>query len=82
MFGSYAPELERVVFGMTENISTFNPFKTNYHEVAQMVRDFRRAGTWRGRWITLFGPPGAHALGIRTVAAQGPADYGLIDAGR
>ncbi|MGW1159813.1 sterol desaturase family protein [Streptomyces sp. NPDC002513] len=61
MFGSYAPELELPTYGMTKNIETHNPFRTNYHEVWAMLKDVRRARTWKARLITLFGPPGATA---------------------
>ncbi|MFF8789717.1 sterol desaturase family protein [Streptomyces sp. NPDC015125] len=58
MFGSYAEEAETVRYGLTTNINTHNPLKANYHEFAGMVRDIRRARTWRGRAGYLFGPPG------------------------
>ncbi|MEU6332739.1 hypothetical protein ABZ851_36660 [Streptomyces sp. NPDC047049] len=35
-----------------------HPLKANSHEFAGMVRDIRRARTWRGRAGYLFGPPG------------------------
>jgi sterol desaturase/sphingolipid hydroxylase (fatty acid hydroxylase superfamily) len=75
MFGSFAPELDVPVYGMTKNIDTFNPLKTNFHEVWLMIKDVRRARTWKGRWITLFGPPGAAVPGVlpAPLAAEPPA---------
>jgi sterol desaturase/sphingolipid hydroxylase (fatty acid hydroxylase superfamily) len=64
MFGSYAPELELPTYGLTKNVETFNPLKTNYHEVWVMLKDVRRARTWRERLVTLFGPPGATTASI------------------
>lgn len=59
VFGSYAPELDIPTYGLTKNIGTYNPVKANFHEFLVMLGDVRKARTWRGRWITLFGPPGA-----------------------
>ena len=58
LFGSYAEEVEPVRFGLTKNIETFNPVKVNYYEFMSMMRDVRRAGTWRGRVGYLMRPPG------------------------
>ena len=73
MFGSWAPELEVPTYGMTKNIHTYNPLKTNFHEFILMCKDVTKARTWRGRWITLFGPPGAPVAGVSPAAAVVPA---------
>ncbi|AOR37350.1 C-5 sterol desaturase [Streptomyces fodineus] len=65
MFGSYAPELDVPTYGLTKNIGTYNPLKTNFHELWVMLKDVRNAPTWHGRWITLFGPPGASVGAVK-----------------
>jgi sterol desaturase/sphingolipid hydroxylase (fatty acid hydroxylase superfamily) len=74
MFGSYAHELALPTYGLTTNIKTYNPIKTNFHEFLVMLNDVRRARTWRGRWGTLFGPPGAYEWALRP--AQSPVATG------
>lgn len=39
MFGSFEPENARVVYGLTKNITTFNPFRIAFHEYAAIFRD-------------------------------------------
>ncbi|GAB20444.1 hypothetical protein GOEFS_115_00840 [Gordonia effusa NBRC 100432] len=58
LFGTYAHEIEPVRYGLTRNIDTHNPIKANYHEFVAMVRDVRKARSWRGRVAYILGPPG------------------------
>ncbi|MGU3499683.1 sterol desaturase family protein [Mycobacterium sp. C31M] len=58
MWGSYAEEVERVRYGLTHNIDTYNPIKVNFHEFIAMMRDVWHAQTWRGRAGYLLRPPG------------------------
>lgn len=41
LFGSFAPERERPVYGLTKNIGTHNPLRVAYHEYAAIFRDLR-----------------------------------------
>ena len=47
MFGSFEPEGERVVYGLTKNVRSFNPVWIQLHEYVAMARDAWRAATWR-----------------------------------
>jgi sterol desaturase/sphingolipid hydroxylase (fatty acid hydroxylase superfamily) len=58
LFGSFEPEGERVRFGLTANIETFNPLKVVSHEYRAIWRDVRSATSWRNRAGYLFGRPG------------------------
>ncbi|WP_433362704.1 sterol desaturase family protein [Actinoplanes sp. CA-142083] len=58
LFRSFEPEGERVKFGLTTNIETFNPLKVATHEYAAIWRDVRGAAQWRHRAGYLFGRPG------------------------
>ena len=58
LFRSFEPEGERVKFGLTTNIATFNPLKVATHEYAAIWRDVRTATRWRHRAGYLFGRPG------------------------
>ncbi|MFC7484112.1 sterol desaturase family protein [Luedemannella flava] len=48
MFGTFAPEVARPVYGLTKNISTYNPVRVAVHEYASIARDVRDAKGWRG----------------------------------
>ncbi|MFI5853154.1 sterol desaturase family protein [Streptomyces parvulus] len=58
LFGTFEPEGERAVYGLTKNIDTYNPLRVAFHEYAATWRDVRSATRWRDRAGHLFGPPG------------------------
>ncbi len=58
LFGSFEPEGERVRYGLTKNISTFNPAQVAFHEWKAMANDVANATSWRDRAGYVFGPPG------------------------
>ncbi|MFF3515222.1 sterol desaturase family protein [Streptomyces sp. NPDC002573] len=58
LFGTFEPERERAVYGLTKNIDTYNPLRVAFHEYAAAWRDVRAARRWRDRAGYLFGPPG------------------------
>lgn len=66
MFGSFEPETERPVYGLTTNIHTYNPVRVAFGEYAAIGRDLRAAGSWGDRLKLLFNKPGWAALGARS----------------
>lgn len=58
LFGTFEPEVERVRYGLTKNIDSYNPIYVAYHEVIAIGRDVARARSWRDRWRFAFGSPG------------------------
>ena len=58
IFGTFAPEQEPVVYGLTKNIGTYNPVRIAFHEWADIARDFSSARSWSERWSYIFGRPG------------------------
>ncbi|MEV0648594.1 sterol desaturase family protein [Phytomonospora sp. NPDC050363] len=58
MFGSFAPEVERPVYGLTKNIETYNPLRVATHEYVSITRDVVGAANWRDRLGYLFRGPG------------------------
>jgi sterol desaturase/sphingolipid hydroxylase (fatty acid hydroxylase superfamily) len=60
LFGTFSEELaeEPVVYGLTDNIQTSNPWKIATHEYAAIARDMRRADRWRDRLRYLLSAPG------------------------
>jgi sterol desaturase/sphingolipid hydroxylase (fatty acid hydroxylase superfamily) len=58
LFGTHQREEETVVYGLTKNINTFNPWRVATHEYADMLRDVARSTTWRDRLSFVLRGPG------------------------
>jgi sterol desaturase/sphingolipid hydroxylase (fatty acid hydroxylase superfamily) len=57
LFGSFIPESERIRYGLTNNIDTFNPVRVALGEYGALVRDLRATSGWRMRLqVALRGP--------------------------
>ncbi|MEZ4399580.1 MAG: sterol desaturase family protein [Kofleriaceae bacterium] len=58
LFGTFEPERERVVYGLTDNLTSHRPDVIAFHEWAALARDVAAAPTWRARAGYLLRPPG------------------------
>jgi len=58
LFGTFEPEVEPVVYGLTKNIDTFDPARIATHEHADMLRDVAGSSTWRERLSFVLRGPG------------------------
>jgi sterol desaturase/sphingolipid hydroxylase (fatty acid hydroxylase superfamily) len=58
IFGTFEPEDEPVVYGLTKNVSTYNPLRIATHEYVSLGRDLRHARGFRARAELLFRRPG------------------------
>ncbi len=58
LFGTYEPEGEPVVYGLTKNIDTFDPVRIATHEYRDMLGDVARSRSWRDRLSFVFRGPG------------------------
>jgi sterol desaturase/sphingolipid hydroxylase (fatty acid hydroxylase superfamily) len=58
LFKTFEPEGERVRYGLTKNIGTFNPVRVATHEFTAIWRDVRGARTWKERWGYVAKHPG------------------------
>lgn len=70
LFGTFEPEGERVEYGLTKNLETFNPWTIAFHEWTAMFRDARAAASWREAVSHLLRPPGWSADGSTLTARQ------------
>lgn len=59
MFGSFEPEGERCVYGLTKNINTYNPLRIAFHEWISIAQDVRQAPDFRAAIRGIFGRPGS-----------------------
>ena len=71
LFGTWEPERERVRYGLTKNIGTFNPVRAAFHEYVAMWRDIRRAHRLRDRLGVLYHGPGWAPPGIESEGTRG-----------
>jgi len=58
LFGTFAPETERVVYGLTKDITTFHPLRIAFHELAAIGRDLSRAPGLSAKLGYVVAPPG------------------------
>jgi sterol desaturase/sphingolipid hydroxylase (fatty acid hydroxylase superfamily) len=74
MFGTFEPEQERVEYGITTPLTSYNPVVVAFHEWAAMLRDVAAARTVRGKLGAMFGPPGwredGNHLTVKALIAQ------------
>jgi len=73
LFGTFQREDERVVYGLTTNIDTFNPLTVATHEYRDIVRDVAGSTTWRDRLSFVLRGPGWAYERHRQLAAEGAA---------
>jgi len=73
LFGTFEPEDETVVYGLTKNINTFNAGRIIGHEYADMLRDVAGATGWAERLsYVVRGPGWATTHRAERVAASTP----------
>ena len=72
LFGTFAPEnpQDPARYGITHDLTSFNPLRIATHEFVAIVRDVRRSPTLRQALGYLFAPPGWSADGSSLTAAQ------------
>lgn len=58
LFGTYEPETEQVLYGITEPVRSSNPFIINFRETTLLLKDVLRPGPLKSRLATIFMPPG------------------------
>ncbi len=71
LFGTFEPEVEPVVYGITTPLESWNPVWANVHIFADILRDATRTRRWRDKWQVIFGHPGYR-----------PADLAAVDAAK
>jgi sterol desaturase/sphingolipid hydroxylase (fatty acid hydroxylase superfamily) len=58
LFGTFEPEGEKVIYGLTKNINSYNPLRIAFHEWVDIWNDLRRAPGWSMKLQYVFGRPG------------------------
>ena len=70
LFGTFEPETEPVRFGLTKNLSSYNPLVIAFHEWVAVLRDAWRAESWAACAGHLFAPPGWSPSGAGRTASD------------
>jgi len=70
LFGTFEPERERVVYGLTKNIESYNPVWIAFHEFVAIARDLLRPNPWAVRLMYLLAPPGWSPDGSTLTSGQ------------
>ncbi|MCL2552830.1 MAG: sterol desaturase family protein, partial [Actinomycetia bacterium] len=73
LFGSFTAETERPVYGLTKNISTYNPIRVATHEYAAIAHDVAAADAWRDKMRHLLLGPGWRPETVAVAAGTAPA---------
>ena len=71
LFGTFEPEREPVVYGLTKNINTFDPARIIGHEYAEIARDVASSTSWGERLSYVVRGPGWATRHRAEVAAAG-----------
>ncbi|MEX2593232.1 MAG: sterol desaturase family protein [Anditalea sp.] len=70
MFGTFMPEGERPTYGITKNISSYNPVILVFHEWIDIVKDLKKAESFKEVFQILFDKPGAEIIKNRELAKE------------
>ena len=60
IFGTFVPERkeEKVVYGLTKNLDSYNPARIAFKEWMDLARDVHAAPDWKSKLGYIFAPPG------------------------
>jgi sterol desaturase/sphingolipid hydroxylase (fatty acid hydroxylase superfamily) len=72
LFGTFEAEdkNDAVIYGLTENIKTYNPVHMVFHEWINIFKDLRKPASFKAKFMYIFGPPGWSHDGSKKTARQ------------
>ncbi len=70
LFNTFEAETEKVDFGLTTNIKSFNPFYIAFHEFVAIAKDLRASRSFSHMLRYLFSPPGWSPDGSRQTSKE------------
>jgi alkylglycerol monooxygenase len=74
LFGTYEPETEALVYGITTPVRSFNPIWATLDHFAHIWTKTRAYPNFQGRWHAIFGHPAWKPDGLETVEQVRRAD--------
>lgn len=80
IFGTWEPEVEKPVYGITKPVNSYNPVYLVFHEYIDLVKDLRYVRSPKEAFQLLFSGPGAEVISKRKVEAVAvpPQDSKII----
>ncbi len=57
LFGTFEPEEETVIYGITERLNSVNPIKVFFHGLVRLVRKMKAVEGWTNKLLVLIKPP-------------------------
>lgn len=70
IFGTFEAEDEKVVYGLTENLNSYNPIKMVFHEWTNIFHDLKKPSSFKTKLMYVFGPPGWSHDGSKKTSRQ------------
>ncbi len=80
LFGTFEPEGEPVIYGVTKPPASWNPLYVNVHYFGELARLSRRAPRWRDKIKVWFKRPGWLPEGVEEEPAESPLTGTVYDA--
>ncbi len=57
MFGTFEPEVETVVYGITKEVNAYDPISSNFHEWKDIIHDVRKSHSLKEAYAMVFTSP-------------------------
>jgi hypothetical protein len=70
LFGTYQPEKEKVVYGLTENINTYNPITINFVDFFNILYHIKKSANLNEVIKSIFATPAWKPKALRYVDKQ------------
>ncbi len=70
LFGTFAVEDEKVIYGLTKNINTYNPIRIAFHEYKSIWDDIKKPGSLKNKLGYIFGNPGWEPKEVKEIKSE------------
>lgn len=70
MFGTFEPEGEKVVYGITEPVNSYNPVYLVFHVYIDIYKALKKTKSLKEAWTLLFGSPAGVKLEASTLEGE------------
>lgn len=77
LFGTFEPESEEVVYGITKPLATWNPIWANLHYWVELWQSARATRSWRNKLLVFLKPPGWFPDDLGGFQPAPPVDTGI-----
>lgn len=78
MFGTFIEEKEEVVYGITNPLNSFNPFRANFHYWFELVDTARKADNFKDKLFVFIKPPGWFPASLGGFKPAPPVDLNHV----